>query len=346
MARGLLRVAGWMAIASSARHPWVRTTCLPLLSRRSLLAAPALLAPIAARAQAFPERPMRMIVPFPPGGAADFLGRVAAEPMGRSLGQPISIENRTGAGGNIGTAVAAQGEKDGHAILLNGLPFAVNRFLFPSLPYDPDQDFTPVAMLAVVPNIMVVSNDLPVKTAQEFIALARSKGANYASIGNGTSLHLAGAQFTLATGLNLTHVPYRETAAANSDVMGGRVEVMFQTISTAAGLVKGGRMKALAVTSAERVAAFPEVPTLKESGVDLVSVGWFGLFVPRAVPAERVAKLEASTIAAVNEPAVHARITETGSLPRPLPGTEFGRFIAEEVTRMGATIRAAGIRAD
>ncbi|MBP0492378.1 Bug family tripartite tricarboxylate transporter substrate binding protein [Pararoseomonas indoligenes] len=319
---------------------------MPQPTRRALLASPALLLPASARAQSFPDRPIRMIVPFPPGGAADFLGRVAADPMAKTLGQPIQIENRTGAGGNIGTALAAQAERDGHSILLNGLPYAVNRFLYPSLPYDPDRDFTPLAMLAVVPNIMVVSNDLPVRSVAEFVALAKGKAAHYASIGNGTSLHLAGAQFALAAGLDMTHVPYRETAAANSDVMSGRVEVMFQTISAAAGLVKGGRMKALAVTSAERVPAFPEVPTLKEAGVDLVSVGWFGLFAPRGVPPDRAAKLEAATVAAVNDPAVNARILETGSLPRPLPGAEFGRFIAEESARMGATIRATGIRAD
>ena len=315
-------------------------------SRRLLLAAPALLLPASARAQPFPDRPLRMIIPFPPGGAADFLGRIAAERMGRALGQPVTVENRSGAGGNIGTAAAAAAEKDGHAILLNGLPIAVNRFLYPSLPYDAERDFAPLGMLAVVPNIMVVPNDLPVSSVADFIGLARARGANYASIGNGTSLHLAGAQFGLATGLGLTHVPYRETSAANSDLMAGRVEVMFQTISAAAGLVKGGRMKALAVTSAERVPAFPEVPTLREAGVDLVSVGWFGLFAARAVPADRAARLEAETVAAASDPAVATRIVESGSLPRPLPGAEFGRFIADEVARMGATIRAAGIRAD
>lgn len=319
---------------------------MPHPTRRLLLAAPALLPGRVARAQAFPERPLRLIVPFPPGGAADFLGRIAGERMARSLGQPVTIENRSGAGGNIGTAAAAQAEKDGHTILLNGLPIAANRFLYPSLPYDAERDFAPIAMLAVVPNIMVVPNELPVASVAEFTALARRGGAHYASIGNGTSLHLAGAQFALAAGLDMTHVPYRETAAANADLMAGRVQVMFQTISAAAGLVKGGRMKALAVTSAERVPAFPEVPTLREAGLDLVSVGWFGLFAPAAIPHARLARLEGETLAAVNDPAVAARIAETGSLPRPLPGAAFARFIAEEVARMGSTIRAAGIRAD
>jgi len=310
--------------------------------RRALLIAPAVI-PGLARAQ---ERSARIIVPFPPGGAADFLGRVVGERLARGLGQAVVIENRTGAGGNIGTALAAQAERDGQTLLLNGVPIAVNRFLFATLPFDAERDFTPVGMLAIVPNIMVVPIGLPVSNVAEFLALARTRPMNYASIGNGTSLHLAGAQFNIATGLNLTHVPYRETGAANGDLMAGRVEVMFQTISAAAELVRGGRMKALAVTSAERAPAFAEVPTLREAGVDLVSVGWFGLFVPRGTPVDRVARLEVETLAAVRDEAVAARIVASGSLPRAMPGAQFAAFMVAEVQRLGELVRAAGIRAD
>lgn len=319
---------------------------MPLLPRRALLAASASAALMPRRAHAYPERGLRMIVPFPPGGAADFLGRTVGEQMTRGLGQPMVIENRTGAGGNIGTAAAAQAERDGHTLLLNGVPIAVNRYLFASLPFNAERDFAPVAMLAEVPNIMVVPAELPVSSVAEFVALARSRPATYASIGNGTSLHLAGAQFGIATGLDLTHVPYRETGAANTDLMAGRVDVMFQTISAAAGLVRARRMKALAVTSAERVPAFAEVPTLREAGVDLVSIGWFGLFAPRGVAAERLARLEAEALAATRDPSVAARIAESGSLPRAMPGAEFGRFIAAETERLAELVRAAGIRAD
>jgi tripartite-type tricarboxylate transporter receptor subunit TctC len=323
---------------------------MTLPSRRALLAVPALAAALATRRAAgqaaFPERGLRMIVPFPPGGAADFLGRTVGERLGKGLAQPVQIENRTGAGGNIGTAAAAQAERDGHTLLLNGVPIAVNRYLFATLPYDAERDFTPLAMLAVVPNIMVVPVDLPVADVAGFVALARRRPLNFASIGNGTSLHLAGAQFNIATGLSLTHVPYRETGAANADLMAGRVEVMFQTISAAAELVRSGRMKALAVTSAERVPAFPEVPTLREAGVDLVSVGWFGLFAPRGVPADRLARLEAETLAATRDDAIAARIVASGSLPQALPGADFARFIAAETTRFGELVKVAGIRAD
>ncbi len=310
--------------------------------RRAFLTAPTML-PGFALAQ---DRGTRIIVPFPPGGAADFLGRVVGERLARGLGQAVVIENRTGAGGNIGTAAAAQAERDGQTLLLNGVPIAVNRFLFAALPFDAERDFTPVGMLAIVPNMMVVPVALPVASVAEFLALARTRPMNYASIGNGTSLHLAGAQFNIATGLDMTHVPYRETGAANGDLMAGRVEVMFQTISAAAELVRGGRMKALAVTSAERAPAFADVPTLREAGVDLVSVGWFGLFAPRGTPAERVARLEAETLAAVRDEAVASRIVNSGSMPRAMPSAEFAAFIAEEVRRLGDLVRAAGIRAD
>ena len=306
------------------------------MRRRALLAVPGL-----ALAQ---ERPLRVIVPFPPGGAADFLARAVAEPMGATLGQPVQIENRTGAGGNIGTAAAAQAEADGNTLLLNGLPIAVNRFLYPTLPYDAERDFVPLGRIAISPNIMVVPNDLPAASVAEFVALARRRPVNYASIGNGTSLHLAGAQFALAAGVSMTHVPYRETGAANADVMAGRVEVMFQTIAAAAGLVRGGRLRALAVTSAERAPGFETVPTLREAGVDLVSVGWFGLFAPAATPAERRTRLEAALQAAMA--LASPRILASGSIPDALNGTAFAGFIAEETRRMGALIAATGIRAD
>lgn len=312
------------------------------MHRRSLLATPALLGPGAA-AQ---DRPTRIITPFPPGGAADFLARVVGERLARGLQAAVTIENRSGAGGNIGTAAAIAAERDGTTLLLSGVPIAVNRFLFASLPFDAERDLVPLAMIAVVPNIMVVPTTLPVNSLAEFIALARTRPMHYASIGNGTSLHLAGAQFAIATGLPLTHVPYRETSAANNDLIAGRVEVMFQTISAAAELVRGGRMCALAVTSAGRAPGFEAVPTLREAGVDVVSVGWFGLFAIAGTPPAILARLEREAVAAASDPGVAARITATGSIPQPLAGTAFAAFIAGEVRRLGELVRAADIRAD
>lgn len=320
-------------------------------TRRTFLAAGA--ATLAASAtglhaqDAYPARPIRMVVPFPPGGAADFLGRTVGERLALALGQQVLVENRAGAGGNIGTQAAAQGDREGYTVLLTGVPFAVNRYLFRTLPFDPERDFEPVAQIATVPNLMIVPADSPASTVEEFIAYARSKpgGATFASIGNGTSLHLAGAQFTNTARLDMVHVPYKETGTANTDLMAGRVDVMFQTISAAAGLARGGKVKALAVTSDVRVPAFANVPTLREAGTDLVSVGWFGLLLPANVPPARKALLEAQVLAAVRDPAVAARIADTGCIPRPLAGREFAAFIAGETRRLGEVVRKAGITA-
>jgi len=317
-------------------------------TRRTFLAAGAasLTMPAWLHAQeAFPSRPLRMVVPFPPAGAADFLGRTVGERLSQSLGQQVLIENRAGAGGNIGTQAAAQGDREGYTLLLTGVPFAVNRFLFRTLPFEPERDFEPVALIATVPNLMIVPADSPANTVEEFIAYARKRPGqvNFASIGNGTSLHLAGAQFSNTTRLDMVHVPYKETGTANADLMAGRVDVMFQTISAAAGLVRGNKVKALAVTSDVRVAAFANVPTLREAGVDLVTVGWFGLLVPANVPAARKALLEKQALAAIGDPAVSARIADSGCIPRPLNGKDFGAFIADETRRLGEVVRSAGI---
>ena len=294
---------------------------------------------------AYPSRAIRMVVPFPPAGAADFLGRAVGERLSQALGQQVLVDNRSGAGGNIGTQAAAQGDQEGYTLLLTGLPFAVNRFLFRTLPFDPDRDFDPVALIATVPNLMIVPADSPANTVEEFIAYARKRPGqvNYASIGNGTSLHLAGAQFNNAAKLDMSHVPYKETGTANTDLMAGRVDVMFQTISAAAGLVRGNKVKALAVTSDTRVPAFAQVPTLKEAGVDLVTVGWFGLLVPANVPPARKALLERLTLAAVRDPALSARIADSGCIPRPLGSHDFKAFIGDETRRLGEVVRSAGI---
>ena len=317
-------------------------------SRRLVLAAGAasLAAPLLSYAQdVFPSKPLRMVVPFPPAGAADFLGRAVGERMAQSLGQQVLIENRSGAGGNIGTQAAGQGDREGYTLLLTGVPFAVNRFLFRSLPFDPERDFDPIALIATVPNLMIVPADSPANTVEEFIAMARKRPGqiNFASIGNGTSLHLAGAQFNTATKLDMVHVPYKETGTANADLMAGRVDVMFQTISAAAGLVRGNKVKALAITSDVRVPAFASVPTLREAGVDLVTVGWFGLFVPAQVPQARKAVLEQQALAAVRDPALSARIADSGCIPRSMDGKTFEAFIDGETKRLGEVVRSAGI---
>ncbi len=269
--------------------------------------------------------------------------------MARSLGQPIVIENRAGAGGNIGTEAAARAAPDGYTLALGAIgTLAVNRFLFRRLPYDPDRDLVPVSLLALVPNLMVVPPSLPVNSVAEFTAWARTQGGgvSFGSIGNGTSQHLAGVQFNMLTGMQMVHVPYRDPAQVNTDLMEGRVQVLFQSISGVADLARAGRMKPLAVTGEERVPAFAGLPTLREAGVDVTTVGWFGLVVPAGVPEPILARLEAEAVAAIADPAVAARIVETGSVPRAEGRAAFARFVAAETVRLQAIVKASGAVAD
>ena len=320
-----------------------------MIGRRTLLALPALATPALAQGE-WPVRPLRFIVPYPPGGASDFVARIAAEQMSRRLGQPIVIENRGGAGGNLGTEQVARAAPDGYTMGLAAVgTMAVNRFLFRTLPFNPDGDFIPVSLLAVVPNLMVVPPTLPVNSVAEFTAWAKAQGGavNFGSIGNGTSQHLAGVQFNMLTGTQMVHVPYRESAQANTDLMEGRVQVLFQSISGAVtDLAKTGRMKALAVTGAERVPAFADLPTLREAGVDVTTTGWFGLILPAGVPQRVVDKLEAAAEASMADPAVQARVAAGGSIARAQGSSAFTIFIAEETERMRAIVRASGATAD
>jgi tripartite-type tricarboxylate transporter receptor subunit TctC len=318
--------------------------------RRALLAL-AGIAPLArpARAQAWPARPIRLICPASPGGAADLLSRLVAEPMARSLGVAMVIENRPGAATNLGMAALAAAPADGHTIgLASVASHAVNRWLYRTLPFDPARDFAPIGLLAVVPNLMVVPAALPVRSVTEFVAFVRanSGAVNYGSIGSGSSQHLAGAQFALAAGIGMTHVPYANAAQLNADLIAGRVQVMFASVSSVAELARVGQMRPLAATGTERLPPFPEVPTLREAGVDITSAGWFGLAAPAGVPEPVLERLNAELNAALRDPAVAARIVAVGSVPRPGTGAEFAAFMAEETERWRPVVQGTGATAD
>ncbi|WP_198383922.1 tripartite tricarboxylate transporter substrate binding protein [Roseomonas sp. KE2513] len=321
------------------------------LPRRHFLGAAALLAaPGIARAQGdWPSRPIRFIATGPAGGAGDVISRLVCERLTARLGQAVVVENRPGAGTNIGMAAIARSTPDGYTIGLASIASnAVNRWLYKSLPFDPEKDVVPVSLMALTPNLMVVSPSLPVRNAAEFIAYAKSHpgSLNYGSVGSGSSQHLAGAQFALANGLDMQHVPYNNSGQLNTDMMEGRVQVLFQSVSAVAEMARSGRMRPLAVTGTERLDAFPEVPTLREAGVDITSMGWFGIVAPTGVPEPILEKLNAETVAVLGEPDLRRRIAELGSIPRPMTRAEFGRWMADETAKWRPVVQATGATAD
>jgi tripartite-type tricarboxylate transporter receptor subunit TctC len=318
-----------------------------MIDRRTALAL--LAVPALARAQAYPDRPIRMIVPGPAAGAGDLVTRIVTERMQRPLGQPIAVENRPGAGTNIGMAMVARAAPDGYTL---GLPsvasHAVNRWLYRTLPFDPVADFAPIGLMALVPNLMVVSPSLPVTNVSEFIVYARARPGelNYGSVGAGSSQHLAGVQFDMITGTRMTHVPYNQGGQMNTDLMEGRVQVLFQSVSAVAELARAGRVRALACTGAERLAAFPDVPTLREAGVDIVTTGWFGLAAPAGTPVPILDRLSAALSESLADADVQARLVRGGAVPRDLPRERFAAFMAEQTAAMQAVVRASGATVD
>jgi tripartite-type tricarboxylate transporter receptor subunit TctC len=305
-------------------------------------------APVA-EATAYPLRSIRFIVPFPPGGGNDVVGRIVAQKLQEALGQALVVDNRGGAGGTLGTAIAAKAPPDGYTLLINNISLAVNVTLFPKLPYDTLKDLAPVSIIARQPNVLVVSSGLKAKTVRELLDLARAKpgGIIYASGGQGSSSHLATERLQLATRTRMTHVPYKGLAQATTDLMGGRVDMIIATMSTALAPVKGGKVRALAVTSARRTSFLPEVPTMIEAGVPDFEVStWYALIVPAATPTPIVARLndelgKVARAAAVKEQLAALGVESVHSTPG-----EASAHIKAEVERWAAVVKASGARAE
>lgn len=319
-------------------------------SRRLVLGAAVL--PATARAQeAWPARgPIRFIVPGPAGGAGDVTARLVMERLAARLGQQIVIENRPGASTNIGMTVMASAAPDGYTLGLASIAsHAVNRWLYRSLPFDPERDFAPISLMALVPNLMIIPPALPVANVAEFIAYGRARPGqiNFGSVGAGSSQHLAGAQFAQATGIQMQHMPYHSGGQMNTDLIENRVQVLFQSVSAVAELARAGRVRAIAVTGTERAPAFPEVPTLREAGVDIVSTGWFGIVAPASTPEPILERLHNEAIAALAEPALAARIVAGGAVPSPSASrADFARFMAAETARWRPEVAATGATVD
>jgi tripartite-type tricarboxylate transporter receptor subunit TctC len=317
-------------------------------SRRALLAAPLLALPGLASAQAaFPERPVRIIVPFAPGAATDLLARTMGEGLASLWPQPVVVENRTGASGNVGAAAVAQAPKDGHTLLMGTIGTnAVNAALFAQMPFDTLRDFAPLIHVADVPMLLVVHPSVRATNVQELLALSRARRLNMGTAGVGASQHLAALLFERLTGASFENVSYRGFAAVMPDLIGGRLDLAFGDPVSMLQQVRAGQLRALAVTTTDRHPLLPDVPTIAEQSVaGYAAAAWYGLFAPAGCPDAVLAKLRADCATVLARPAVQARVRELGALPRGGSPEAFAAFVRAEHDRWGALVRAAGITA-
>ena len=327
------------------------------LSRRRLLitAAAVAFAPLPALAQsAWPNKPVRIVVPFAPAGTTDILARALAPELSRAFGQPFIIENKPGAGGNLGADLVAK-SGDGHTLLMGTVgTHAINPALYARMPYDHVKDFVPVTLVAGVPNVLVMNpakaEAMGIKGVPDLIRVAKANPGklNMASSGNGTSIHLAGELFKSMTGTYLVHFPYRGSGPALLDLIGGNMDLMFDNLPSAMPHIKAGKIKALAVTSAERSAALPELPTVAEAGPlkGFEASSWFGLLAPAGTPAEVVNRLQQETAKALATPALKERLQAQGAVPSGMSPADFTKFIAAETKKWAAVVKASGATVD
>jgi len=310
-------------------------------------AALPVVAPIAS-AQPYPSRPVRWIVGFTPGGATDVIARLMGQWLSERLGQSFVIENRPGAGSNIATEVAVNAPADGYTLLLVAPAHAVNATLYDRLNYNFIRDIAPVASFTREPNVMVVNPAFPAKSVSEFVVYAKANPGriNMASSGNGTSVHVAGELFKLMTGVSMQHVPYRGAAPAITDLLAGQVQVMFASMPSAIEYVRTGKLRALAVTTAARSPALPDIPTVGDFVAGFEASSVYGVGVPRKTPTEIVARLNQEINAVLADPKAKARLAELGGTVLAGSPADFGKLIAEETEKWGKVIRAANIRAE
>ena len=298
---------------------------------------------------AYPSRPLKFILPFPPGGGTDILGRVIAERLSASLGQPVVTENRGGAGGNVGAEAAAHSAPDGYTIVLVAPSLAISPSLYSKLNYDPVKDLAPIGLVATVPNVMITHPAVEAKNLQEFIALARSRpGAmNYGSGGAGTSNHLAGELFNIVTGAKLVHVPYKGVNLAMQGVLAGEIQLVFIGIPAALPHIKAGKLRALALVAPQRSPALPEVPTAAEAGLkDFEVTTWYGIMTPSGTPRPIVSRLNAELVKIMHTPDVKERLAGMATDPLTSTPEEFAAYLRQEIAKWGEVVRKANLKAD
>ncbi len=303
-----------------------------------------------AMAQSFPNKPIRLVCPFPPGGAVDIASRAIAQELSKNLGQPVTVDNKPGAGGNIGGAEVSRANPDGYTIFMttSGIQ-AINPALYAKMPFDPNKDLTPVTALVSLNNVLVLHPSVKANSVPEVIAMAKSQpGAmNYASSGSGTSIHMSGEMFKSLTNVNITHIPYKGSAPAVTDLLGGQVMMMFDNIPSAIPHIKSGKLKALATTGAKRDPLLPDLPTMAEAGVAGYESGvWFGLSVPANTPREVIMKLNAEANKGTKSPEFVKRMTDLGYIIMGTSPETMAEMNKAEVQRWGPIVKASGAKAD
>jgi tripartite-type tricarboxylate transporter receptor subunit TctC len=301
-----------------------------------------------ARAQAYPGRPVHLICAYAAGGPNDITARLIAQWLSERLGQQFIVDNRTGAGGNIGTEVVVRAAPDGYTLLLTSSSNAVNDTLYDSLSFNFGRDIVPIASIVRVPNVMVVNPSVPAKSVPEFIAYAKANPGkiNMATAGNGSITHVSGELFKLLAGVNLVAVAYRGGGPALIDLIAGQVQVMFEPTLAAIEFIKSGKLRALAVTSAARSEALPDLPTIGEFVSGYEASQWYGLGAPKGTPPEIVNRLSGEVNAALADPKMKARFADLGGIPTPMTPVEFGKFIADETDKWGKVVKAGNLKAE
>jgi len=303
----------------------------------------------------WPTKPVKIVVPFAPGGTTDILARAIAPELSKAFGQTFFVDNRAGAGGNVGADIVAKSPADGYMLLMGTVgTHGINKSLYKKLPYDPQKDFAPITLVAGVPNVMVMNVDrakaLGINSVSDFIKYAKAHPGqlNMASSGNGTSIHLAGELFKVMTGTFMVHIPYTGSGPALMGLLSGNVDVMFDNLPSSMAQIKGGKLKAFAVTSAQRSAAMPELPTIEEAAnlKGFEASSWFGLLAPAGTPADVVLKLQQETAKALNSPAIKEKLLAQGAIPSGNSPAEFAKLIDSEIKKWAPVVKASGARVD
>jgi len=305
---------------------------------------------LSASAQTYPSKPIRFVVPYPAGGPLDTVARLLAQKVSESVKQPVIVDNKPGAGGNIGAADVAKAPPDGYTILMGAVAtHAINPTLYASIPYDPIRDFTPIMQVASTPNVLVVNPSIPASNVKEFIAYAKANPGklNFGSGSTGSAGHLAGELFKTMAGVEMTHIPYKGAAPAMTDLIGGQIQLMFDNLASSLAQVRAGKVKALAVTTAKRTTLAPDLPTIAESGLPGFDIStWFGIFAPGGIPKDVAARLHEEFARALAQPDVREKMLNLGAEPVGNTPEQFAAYIKAEADKYARVIRASGAKAD